>query len=315
MSRRRIFVFFLLVLNLYFLYKSDVLMKIREKHALCTPRLLFTSSSIGRLGNIMGEYATLWGLGRAFNVSVLLHPDMEGKLLKIFPYLSMDRLPASCKRGWTTLDKTYKFPKNQSLFESAAVGLLGPGKFMLGDNPVKVHLFHPFREDLIRELTFSPSLRKQANDILTHVKRKVKTKSPEITFVGVHIRRTDYIKYIKKYNTTIPSQAYYVRAMKYYREKYSHPVFIMASDDPKYCKKAFKTFKDVVVIQGNRELDMATLAACNHSIISVGSFSFWTGYLSGGEVVYPNKSYSLKYLLSPEYVRKSHLDFFTPLDE
>lgn len=329
MNRRLISIFILLaLLNLYFLHKSEVLMVLRKKHTLstspssssaprqCTSRLLFTSSIKGRLGNVMGEYATLWGLGRAFNVSVLLHPDMEKELLRIFPDLSMERLPASCKSGWTRLDKTYTFPpQKQGLFESAAAGLLGPGKFMLGDNPVKVHLFHPFREDLLRELTFSPSLKKQANDILTSVKNRMKMKSQEITFVGVHIRRTDYIEYIKKYNTTIPSRGYYVRAMQYYREKYSRPIFIMASDDPVYCKRTFKAFKDVVLIHGNREMDMATLAACNHSIISVGSFSFWCGYLSGGEVVYPKKSYSLKYLLSPDNVRESHLDFFTPLDE
>lgn len=315
MNRHRSVIFILLVLNLYYLYKSDVLEMFGETHTLCTPAILFTSSSNGRLGNNMGEYATLWGLGRTFNVSVLLHPVMERRLRRIFPGLSMERLPASCASGWTKLDKTYKFPKNQDLFDSAAAGLLGPGKFMLGDNPVKVHLFHPFREDLLRELTFSPGLRKQARDILTKVKSKVKNQPPEITFVGVHIRRTDYINYIKKYNTTIPGKDYYVRAMDYYRKKYSHPVFIMASDDPQYCKKTFKPFKDVTVIQGNRELDMATLASCNHSIISVGSFSFWCGYLCGGEVVYPKKTYSMKYLLNPDYVEKNHLDFFTPIDD
>nr|XP_027207960.1 galactoside 2-alpha-L-fucosyltransferase 1-like [Penaeus vannamei] len=209
MNRHRTVIFILLVLNLYYLYKSDVLEMFGETHALCTPAILFTSSSNGRLGNNMGEYATLWGLGRTFNVSVLLHPVMERRLRRIFPGLSMERLPASCASGWTKLDKTYKFPKNQDLFDSAAAGLLGPGKFMLGDNPVKVHLFHPFREDLLRELTFSPGLRKQARDILTKVKSKVKNQPPEITFVGVHIRRTDYINYIKKYNTTIPGKDYY----------------------------------------------------------------------------------------------------------
>ena len=33
---------------------------------------------------------------------------------------------------------------------------------------------------------------------------------------------------------------------------------------------------------------MATLALCNHTIATVGSFSWWIGYLAGGEVLYYN---------------------------
>lgn len=35
------------------------------------------------------------------------------------------------------------------------------------------------------------------------------------------------------------------------------------------------------------EEDLALLAACSHSVMTVGSFGFWASYLAGGRVVYP----------------------------
>lgn len=46
------------------------------------------------------------------------------------------------------------------------------------------------------------------------------------------------------------------------------------------------------------ELDMAVLASCNHSIITLGSFGFWTGFLTGGEVVYPDVRFRRSYRYS-----------------
>ena len=34
--------------------------------------------------------------------------------------------------------------------------------------------------------------------------------------------------------------------------------------------------------------DMSALNQCNHSIITLGTFSFWTGYLGPGLTVYPD---------------------------
>ena len=35
----------------------------------------------------------------------------------------------------------------------------------------------------------------------------------------------------------------------------------------------------------HREVDLATLAKCNHSITSTGTFSWWVGYLGTGQTV------------------------------
>ena len=75
--------------------------------------------------------------------------------------------------------------------------------------------------------------------------------------------------------------------MNYFREKYSNVTFIVASDDKMWCQK-YLAKNDVIVtsIENSAELDFAILKNCNHSIISVGTFGFWTGYLHlNGEVI------------------------------
>ena len=34
--------------------------------------------------------------------------------------------------------------------------------------------------------------------------------------------------------------------------------------------------------------DLAVMSLCNHTIVSKGTFSFWMGFLSGGNVVRPD---------------------------
>ena len=77
-------------------------------------------------------------------------------------------------------------------------------------------------------------------------------------------------------------------------------IFIIASDDEKWCKAMFGSYPDVVLStlqksqhsqrytqiskSGIREL--AILSQCNHSIITYGTYSFWTAYLKPARPAY-----------------------------
>lgn len=39
-------------------------------------------------------------------------------------------------------------------------------------------------------------------------------------------------------------------------------------------------------IEFSSAMDLALLSSCNHVVMTVGSFGWWAGYLSGGTVVY-----------------------------
>lgn len=81
-------------------------------------------------------------------------------------------------------------------------------------------------------------------------------------------------------------RSYINKALNYYRNKYLNAHFIMVSDDNGWCKSSFR-YSDVHIISLRDEfLDLALLSLCEHTIITTGTFSFWTGWLAEGEVIY-----------------------------
>ncbi|KAF0305318.1 Galactoside 2-alpha-L-fucosyltransferase 1 [Amphibalanus amphitrite] len=84
--------------------------------------------------------------------------------------------------------------------------------------------------------------------------------------------------------------------MAYYRAMYKKVVFIVATDEPKFAMRSVPNkFGDVYYTSHKQDVsnpiafDMAAISLCNHTIISVGTFSFWGSYLSGGMVVAPSR--------------------------
>ena len=92
-------------------------------------------------------------------------------------------------------------------------------------------------------------------------------------FVTVHVRRTDML------GTGIvvePGPDYYKRAMAIYKKKHGAGVlFLVATDDFDWCKANIQG-PDVHFTGGNgtksREDEFAIAVACNHTVISVGTF-------------------------------------------
>lgn len=124
-----------------------------------------------------------------------------------------------------------------------------------------------------------------------HEVRNMYRSYPNITYVGLHVRRGDWIHDLLG---RVPADENYLqRAMKYMDKKYYNVVFVLRSDDLSWCRRKVDTKSFDVVIPSTkyerRETalqDMATLSKCNHTIITVGTFGWWVGWLAGGEVVY-----------------------------
>ena len=94
--------------------------------------------------------------------------------------------------------------------------------------------------------------------------------------------------------------------MARFRKKFNQPRFVIATDDPAWCNaQPYFQARDVTVItdctpyghHGTKkcpsdaaDIDMATLAACDHAVLSVGTFGWWSAFLGahkrGGDVVF-----------------------------
>jgi galactoside 2-L-fucosyltransferase 1/2 len=112
-----------------------------------------------------------------------------------------------------------------------------------------------------------------------------------IIWISIHIRRRDFIDV--HYSS---DDDYIHRAINFFRERYyQYRVrFLVASDDRNYCRRLFASevkSGNVIILPDNFSPsdDLMALSLCHHSIVTGGTFGFWSGYLAGGQVIHDNK--------------------------
>ncbi|XP_027223995.2 galactoside alpha-(1,2)-fucosyltransferase 2 isoform X1 [Penaeus vannamei] len=284
------------------------------------PLPALTAQPFGRLGNVMGEYASLWALARIYNVTAFLHPSMKAKL-HFFDALSLPEIPGAFVRSeWQDVRKTGSFfAYNYTNIERAAAGLLGPKRFCLKPYPFEIHLFNPFKEELRREFVFPKRVQEKVREILADVQQKWQSANNSTVLpvlVGFHVRRADYVRYAAiNFRASLPEDKYFTRALSHYRQKFPNEVaFVVASDDMAFVRQRLGHYPDVFFSSGESAADdMALLSSCNHSIVTMGSYGFWTGFLAGGEVVYPDLHLSRSYRFSRAMYQRANLTNFIPV--
>jgi len=157
-----------------------------------------------------------------------------------------------------------------------------------------------YRKQSLRALTFKDKFASHARITLKNIAKKVGIKSKEITFVGVHNRRTDYLDFRRRVlKMSNLYEDYFEDATSYFVEEYGDPerhnnknvVFVFVSDDMKWGRRKLKHL-DNVFFAGCGDADnpdcigkdLALLASCNHTIVTHGSFSHWAAFMAGGEI-------------------------------
>lgn len=130
----------------------------------------------------------------------------------------------------------------------------------------------------------------------------VKKHSKKATNVGIHVRRGDHLKYDY---LNFPDDQYFKNAMQYFTDKYGNVQFFVASNDIPWCKKqSFLKGTHLVLEKHTAAQDMAILANCDHVIMSIGTFGWWGGLLSGGEVVYSSEEFNMNHNINKGNVVK-----------
>ncbi len=130
----------------------------------------------------------------------------------------------------------------------------------------------------------------------------VKKHSKKATNVGIHVRRRDHLKYGY---LNFPDDRYFKNAMQYFTDKYGDVQFFVVSNDLPWCKKqSFFKATHLVSEKHTAAQDMAILASCDHVIVSIGTFGWWGGLLSGGEVVYNAEEFNMNHKINKGNVIK-----------
>ncbi|XP_005095554.1 galactoside alpha-(1,2)-fucosyltransferase 1 isoform X2 [Aplysia californica] len=243
------------------------------KHS--TRHLLLTFEPYGRLGNAMFQYAGLLGIAKMNNRTPFVLP---GSVLTRNFNLSNVKSVAHLER-WLHLGEP-RYAAYNPAFKN-----LPEENLVLQAYLQSYKYFYNISSEIKREFHFLDRTDKAARKLVTS---SMPSGGDWIT-VGVHVRRGD--KLTRKELTlgeVIPTRSYFRKAMDWMRDKHGHVVFLVATDDTVWTK-ANVLGSDVVLLPlASADVHMAALSKCNHVIMSVGTFGWWAGYFSDGDVIYFN---------------------------
>lgn len=237
-------------------------------------------------GNLMFMYASLLGIADT-NHMTPVYPK-QGYLRNIFnisalslnPLNSQSVSEAKACAYDTKLSSLSKRPGNNV----TAIGYLQSWKY-----------FSAISDRVRREFAFVDRLRMDAEEFLDNISASSETTANrKVLYIGVHVRRRDMLA---SYNVvrgyTVATKEYLTSAVQYFCAQFPSEllVFVVCTDEVDWTKQNFhppNSSSVVVVFSENRDAahDMALLSACNHSIITVGTYGWWSAYLAGGRTVY-----------------------------
>lgn len=129
----------------------------------------------------------------------------------------------------------------------------------------------------VRELKFRDFSLSQAN-------REVMKKIAKGNCISIHFRRGDYLDPIRinEYGKSCTVD-YYNKAIDIILSKYTHPYFLVFSDDIDWVKKNISLPSELTFVDWNKGkdsfIDMYLMSQCNSCIIANSSFSYWGAML------------------------------------
>ncbi|GJQ81580.1 hypothetical protein Trydic_g9955 [Trypoxylus dichotomus] len=250
-----------------------------RRYRRCPQYGIVTVEQGGRLGNQMWEYANVWAIARRTGLEPYIPECIRLKLDLVFESLTVPTFeeighcPFNINRFVRSLD-TWNYT-NQSI--------------LLPKYSIFSEVVLTWVQDIIQEFTIKKKYIQKSQQILLKASKGMLNS----TFVGVHVRRTDYIGYLlRKYAIQPAGVEFYLNCMKYYEDKFKNTIFIIVSDDPVWCQEKFGHIDNVYVaskgVPNSAALDLAILASCNHSIFDYGTYGAWGAILAGGKTLYFN---------------------------
>ncbi|XP_067653823.1 galactoside alpha-(1,2)-fucosyltransferase 2-like [Haliotis asinina] len=281
-----------------------------------TERPVLTPQFNGRLGNQMFEYASTYGLARAKNMSLYI-PSVS--ILNRLFHLDTSTVTSQKCGGWHSVNAPCCSYDDRLVTQLDSSTCQSVGQYLQSWK-----FFHPVEQNIRKQFTFKPSIAGRAINRLLSVKqeflRRLKdrtrltglhsnateevkqdldrvqnvsyTPPVNLTYIGMHVRRGDYLSSLSKRQGRItPPAEYYIHAMRYFRAIFPSTLFVVAGDDGSWVNRNIGALDVVVVQRDSAEVDLCVLSMCNHTILSVGTFGWWAGFLAGGTTVYYKHPY------------------------
>jgi len=224
----------------------------------------------GRMGNQMFQYATLFSIAktRGYDFGVPYrrksdNPYQNFCLNECFPNLSAK--DSSNKINFLRAEEK-QFTYNAGIFgiedNTDIAGYFQSEKY-----------FKDYRQNILKEFTFSDAIKDKAQDIRSITKEPV---------ISMHLRLGDYKNLVGKH--PVCEIDYYKNALKEVPEDL---LIIAFSDEPSLAKDIFDGLnrKYFLTDTNDQYIDMCLMTMCNYHVIANSSFSWWGAWLSDGKKV------------------------------
>lgn len=237
----------------------------------------------GRLGNQMFIYASAYGIAHKKNRELII---INNRLVNIFEGISLDRDSAECERLIP-----YK-ERRSCAFDHETLEFADDNDVFLKGYLQSWMYFEDYSAAIRRIFTFKRHILFEAKSILNDIKRQYLADSGihdgNLTVIGVHVRRGDMLKaHLRQAGYRTATRKYFFHAMDYFTRRFSNILFVVCSDDIAWSKENLLWKKNIKIAAGSfPAVDMAILSLCNHTISSIGSFSWWSAWLAGGASTY-----------------------------
>ena len=165
-------------------------------------------------------------------------------------------------------------------------------------------------EDQLRlDLTFQPAILDRARRFM-EAATPLEWRNRDFLRVVIHVRRGDLnTQNQRSYGWAEPEQDYFNRSMEYYSACHPRVLFVVLSNDMRWCRR--NVVGDHVVYSSAKSPtdDMSIASLCDHAIITVGTFGWWAAWFAGGVTV-TQKNFPIPN--SPLLRRLSRQDFCKP---
>ena len=234
-----------------------------------TSNLYITAFGPGRLGNQLLKYAALFAISRTEgNWTPIIKPNKFEYFRALFKNTTIKDSDIVMKKSTSQVDP------------SSNVTLRG--------YYTSTRYFTKVENHLREELQFSPQMTRRVEAYYRQVTPRM-LKHSRVRCVGIHVRRGDMItKQQVEHGNALHPASYFHHAIDHFEQRYKKVVFIVASDDPTWCRANLNR-TNVIFSNNNFAMDFALLTLCDDVIISLGTFSFWVGWLCKGTTVYYGK--------------------------
>ena len=226
------------------------------------------------------------GIANVNNRKVLFSSDLQD-IKNVFPLLNINVVQGTMWKGWKSVVEEYTGvfdPKFMKLpMENVSIS-----KFLQS-----YHYFSRIDSELLFNLSYINQTVlgpvKHFMDTVVNISlMKINEKS--VTSVCMHVRRGDVVSSYQRNRgyQQVPADALHF-AMNYMKNVSKNIIFIVVSNDKKWCKEHLSQDNVYFSNFSSPWYDFILLQQCNHMIMTLGTYGWWGAWFTkqkGGTVMY-----------------------------